>query len=235
MKRRCQRPNLRKKHKSDKTSPLSQIVKKKKNITSLHLQAVAAAPSRTDERRAQILDAVLRILSKDGLDELTFERVGTEAGMARSHVVYYFKDRNELVVSAIRFAALSANQLIESHVGGGNDWKDCLTRYVDANFDWIENNPSHATLYVLLYYLARLKPSYRALHTEIREAGTERVMRLLERSPLGSKKKQLKGMAKAIQAIITGNLVDALTTNESSVADRRKETHERVADWTKEV
>src|SRR5262245_6197204 len=59
------------------------------------------------ERKIEILKAAVGILAREGIDELTLNRVGTEVGIERSHVVYYFKSRDELVDAAVRFATLS--------------------------------------------------------------------------------------------------------------------------------
>ncbi len=207
-------------------------MKKRADISPLLYQATAAAPSKTDQRRARILEEVVRILATDGVDELTFESIGKGTGMARSHVVYYFKNRNELVIAAIRFAALSAGNIIESHLKEGKNWRDCLGRYIEGNFQWIKLYPDHATVYALLYYLASLKPSYRKLHTEIREAGTGRIEGIIETGPLHGKKKQVHVLAKAIQGLITGNLIDVMTTDQKNhFEDRRKETLQTVDAW----
>ena len=168
-------------------------------------------PSPSESRRSEILDAVMRILAKQGVDELTFERIGKEAGMARSHVVYYFQNREALVKAAIEFAAASAQGIIEAELAEGEGVDDRLRRYVRGNFEWIRRHPEHATVYTLLYYLACFKAEYRELHDGIREAGARRIERILEKGHW--KPRARRGLAKAIQAIVTGNILDVMTTN----------------------
>lgn len=210
-------------------------MKKNSEIDLLFRQAVAAAPSKTEKRRALILQTVVNLLATEGVDSLTFESVGKAANMARSHVVYYYANREELVVAAIRFAALSAAHIIEAEIergrNTGKSWKGALRGYIEGNFEWIRRYPLHANVYTLLYYLASLHPTYRSLHTEIRQAGTERIIGLLELGPPRGKK-TTRVLAKAIQGLITGNLIDVMTTNlKNNFEERRRETLDVIENW----
>lgn len=195
----------------------------------LAFEALNRAPSSSDLKRAAILNAVVKILAQEGVDELTFEKIGKRVKMARSHVVYYFPHRDELVMAAIRFAAMSASETILRHLEGADGWKKKLHRYIEGNFAWIEKNPEHATVYTLIYYLSTFKPEYRKLHSEIRRAGSERIAALLEESPARGKKRLIQSYAKAIQGIITGNLIDVMTTDQAAhLKERRQETLDSV-------
>jgi AcrR family transcriptional regulator len=198
------------------------MMAKKKEINPLNLRALRTGPTPGERKRAEILESVVAILAERGLDELTFESVGKATGMARSHVVYYFKSRDELVLAALRYCSLSAGEIIDSQVGQAKDWQDALALYVEGNFEWIRRNPAHATIYLLMYYLARLNPVYRKLHSEIRQAGADRLEAVLNTRP-GAKGSQT-ALAKAIQALVTGQLLDAMTTTKGALEERRTET-----------
>lgn len=198
-------------------------------LRNLALKVLNAEPRSSEVRRAEILEAVVEILSKEGVDELTFEKIGRRVKMARSHVVYYFPNREELVVAAIRFAAMSADATIRKHVERSHDWREELRNYIVGNFQWIGEHPAHATVYTLLYYRATYMDSYRELHSQIRDVGADRVKSILEKSPLGGKPKQIAAIAKSIQGIITGNLIDVMTTDQRPhLAQRRDETIDSV-------
>jgi len=51
-----------------------------------------------DRRRAAILEVARDVLSRDGLLAFTMERVGDEAGYARTAIYRYFSSREELIV-----------------------------------------------------------------------------------------------------------------------------------------
>ncbi|MBY0370601.1 TetR/AcrR family transcriptional regulator [bacterium] len=183
-------------------------------MDKLLLEATKTGPTRQDVRRAKILAAVMAILANEGLDELTLERVGKKVKMARSHIVYYFKSRDELVEAAVRYATLSARDLIAKHIserGESKDWRVALRRYVEGNFRWIETQPDHVAVYTLLYYLAAIKPRYRKLHEEIRKVGYDFIDSILKNADLTPARRHAAVIN--IQGVLTGNLIDATTAH----------------------
>jgi TetR/AcrR family transcriptional regulator, transcriptional repressor of bet genes len=186
-------------------------------VDELLVTAARGAPSRQDIKRAQILEAVIQILAKKGVDELTLESVGKAVGLSRSHVVYYFKSRDELIEAAVRFSTVSAKSIIQAHIGFETDWHRALEKYVEGNFVWIGTRKEHVTVYTLLYYLASFQPAYRKLHTEIRKVGYDFIYSILESSKT-IPQKRLKALTINIQGVITGNLIDCTTQTTSKIA-----------------
>ncbi len=196
---------------------------KKPEINASQLRVLGTKPSPGERKKALIMETVVAILAERGLDELTFESVGKASGMARSHVVYYYENRDELVLAALRYVSLSAGEIIDTHVAQAKDWKASLILYVEGNFEWIRRNPAHATIYLLMYYLARLNPAYRKVHADIRQAGADRIEKVLAQRE-GVRGSQ-KALAKAIQALVTGQIIDAMTTSaKGTLEERRRET-----------
>lgn len=69
-----------------------------------------APPSRKGvERKAQILDAALLIIGRDGLGGLTMRSLAAEAGIPLGALSYYFANKDELVLQA--FEAHSQREL----------------------------------------------------------------------------------------------------------------------------
>jgi len=165
-----------------------------------------------DVRKVTILQAVIELLATKGVDELTFDRIGKKVGMARSHVVYYFPNREALLEDTMRFVALTAQERVAAHLEDEKDWRKLLSRYVEANFDWVNNNRHHGTVFLLMYYEATFKKTFRSLHSDVRAAGVARIEGILKLSGHPWKDPELHELAKGIQALITGNLVDITST-----------------------
>lgn len=198
-------------------------------MDELYFLALKTTPSAQEHRRAKILQTVVEILAREGVDELTFEKIGRRAGMARSHVVYYFDNREALVTAAIQFAALSAQRIVSSSIDSQADWKAQLRACVEGNFEWIRTCPEHVTVYMLLYYLATFKKEYREMHSEIREVGAQRLEAILLKGPMRWKKKQARQVAKAIQSLISGNIIDVTTTSQyKQLTERKQQTLEQM-------
>jgi len=60
------------------------------------------------DRREQILDAAARVLSEQGVRAFTHRSVAKEAGVPLGLTTYYFKDRDELLLLAIRKARVAS-------------------------------------------------------------------------------------------------------------------------------
>ncbi len=53
-----------------------------------------------DERRAHIVDAVTKIIIRDGFDRVTMREIAAEAGYAHGAIVRYFPDKKSLLTAA---------------------------------------------------------------------------------------------------------------------------------------
>ncbi len=63
---------------------------------------------RGEERRAQVLQATLRVLAREGTRGVTHRAVAKEAGTSLRSTTYYFSSREELLVEALRHYATTA-------------------------------------------------------------------------------------------------------------------------------
>jgi transcriptional repressor BetI len=66
-----------------------------------------------DIRRKRLIDATSRVLIRDGLRFTTMSKIKKEAASSRGLVHYYFSDKQQLILSAIRYIhAQRKNELI---------------------------------------------------------------------------------------------------------------------------
>ncbi len=65
------------------------------------LRGVSTARRPTEERRQQIAEAALRIISGKGVHRLTAQELGREVGIADGTIFRHFKDKAEIVRAAI--------------------------------------------------------------------------------------------------------------------------------------
>lgn len=63
---------------------------------------------RSNNKRAAILEAALRVVEKEGANHLTIDAVAAEADLSKGGVLYHFASKKELLLGMI-------DQLIESH------------------------------------------------------------------------------------------------------------------------
>lgn len=74
-----------------------------------------------DQRREEILEAVVRVVARDGLEKATVRVIAAETGWSTGVLQHYFADKDEMMVSALRlmYERISARgeQLLEGLTG----------------------------------------------------------------------------------------------------------------------
>lgn len=73
--------------------------------------AVLAASPKPSSTRERILYAAVEILNAEGFSSLTQTRVAKKAGVRQSHITYYFRARNDLLLET---AAYACNAMLEA-------------------------------------------------------------------------------------------------------------------------
>jgi AcrR family transcriptional regulator len=57
-----------------------------------------------DERRAELLEAVWRVIARDGMEGTTIRGIAKETGWSTGVLAHYFADKDEIISSALRLA-----------------------------------------------------------------------------------------------------------------------------------
>ncbi|MBY0369324.1 TetR family transcriptional regulator [bacterium] len=168
-----------------------------------------------DERRLELIEESIRLIAAGGIEDLTFDKLGKRFGMKRSLVAYYFKSRKELFLDAVRYVTATAQAMTEKRVAEARSPEDKLFAIIQAALDWYQEHPDQGAVFLLFYFNCSHDASQREIQTEIREQGAQRMAVLL--GMLGAKrsKKRLYALAKTIQNLITGFLIDLRVTNPS--------------------
>jgi AcrR family transcriptional regulator len=192
----------------------------------IYLRLFEQKVSKGDRRKIQILEAALELIATDGFHRTNYETIGQKLGIRRSQVQYHFKDLKSLFQMVIRMISETSQAIVVEGIAAARTPEERLRAYIEGPFHWLERNPRHAHVRIVFYHLAAFDPEHRALHTESREAGLDRVRSLLADLP-GMRKAMIPQLARAIQAMITGTLVDHFTTDRpESLARLRADTVE---------
>lgn len=187
-------------------------------------------PRKSDVRRMEIVQVVVDCLAKYGVQGTTFERVGNRLKMKRSHVAYYFPDRDKMIEAAVRRVMAAGQEITAARVQSAHDGKAKLNAIVEGALEWLERYPKYATVMSLFFYLASYDKAYKKLHTELRKVGEGRIYSILQ-ILFGSQldDRALRKRARDIQAILTGNMTSWVTTNiEASLAEVKERTLESI-------
>lgn len=173
----------------------------------------------------QIIEATVNCLAVQGIETTSLEAVGKASGIARSHIIYYFKNKEELFDAAFKYVIANAQDLFVQMMESKSDPVELLEAYVDSVFLWIEKYENHARVMLLFYHCATSVPAYRKLHTELRLAARHRIVAILQQllSPKKKSAAQIEECALSIHCLLTGYGVEFLTTNSKIPLTKIKE------------
>jgi DNA-binding transcriptional regulator YbjK len=164
-----------------------------------------------EARREALLDAVLRVLEREGPGAVTHRSVAAEAGVPVSAATYYFSDLDDLYVSALKRATLEQAALASTL--SVNDLRAVAT----AMHEWAFFNRGAAIAQYELMFLAMRRDSLKA--------DAERWYRALEASidPDGEHPERTRVTALALDGLLLRMLWlgDPATVDEIEAALRQ--------------
>ncbi len=137
-------------------------------------------PSKAAERRAEIVDAFIRLVAANGLEGVTLDDVASEAGVKRAAARHFVGNRPELIAAAVEELTRRYRTTVEEAVGTAPS----IERLIDALFGrvWVHDlsDVSHA-FDALMQEAARHDPT-RVLVKQAYEVLLEEIDQALERS-----------------------------------------------------
>lgn len=135
------------------------------------------ATSRTrlskEERRSQLLDLGVRLLSTRSLDELSIDLLAEEAGISRGLLYHYFGNKHDFHEAVVRRAADDLIAQTAPPVEGEPLHR--LLVSMTAYLDYVESN--HEGYLSLVKGAAGGNETMRAIYDEARAALTDRIFR----------------------------------------------------------
>ena len=116
------------------------------------------------DKRDKILDAVIRVLGRDGISGVTMRAVSREAGVALGLMNYYFDDKVTLVGAALERVA-AADQLIvtpDAELSPRENLRVALGRIADPSFLTVD----YLAVRLHLWSLAQAEPEYSTINQQ---------------------------------------------------------------------
>lgn len=173
-------------------------------------------PSKGDQMRAEIIHTALKCIVSDGIANTGFESIAKKMGTRRSHVAYYFKDRDDILENVYRYLYRKTSTAVSSTLEEAQSPSEALERYLSSQFDWFGEEIIFLRAKVLFFYHAATHEPYRKLQAEVRSFGRKRLENILKMLPKHEKlgAKALTELADSVQSLIAGRLVFVVTTEE---------------------
>jgi AcrR family transcriptional regulator len=186
-----------------------------------------SGPTKGDLVKARIIETVIQCISRKGIEETSYESIGKALKIRRSHVAYYFKDRDEMIELAVKYITSTAQALTVTRLQEETKPEKQVLAIVDGAFDWAEKHPDQVAVLLLFYHYCCFNKKYRAMMALIRNAGTERLTAVLGQMRASSGVGH-RLTAKMVQAIIFGSLFEFFGTHDKSEVRKLQEIRRAV-------
>ena len=164
--------------------------------------------------KERIVRSAIRCIAEKGIEETSFEAIGKPLGIGRSHVAYHFKDKGDIIRTAIQFVIAQGQALTVERIAAAGDararcapsWKPFSIGRMATPMPW---------RCTCSFYYCTIHEDYRATRCHSPHGG-EAPGHGLEARPQIAKGKgdeDLFDLAKSLQYLGFGALVDVLTTS----------------------
>lgn len=92
-----------------------------------------ARPSNTDERRGEIVEAMLRVMARRGYAKASVAAVAEEAGLTPGLLHYHFRNKEQILLALIDRLAGTARQRFERRAARAKTARAKVAAWIDAH------------------------------------------------------------------------------------------------------
>jgi AcrR family transcriptional regulator len=93
------------------------------------------------ERRAEIIAAAIRVLSRDGLAETTTRKIAAEAGLNQATLRYYFGSKDDLLFAVLQDMMRMTREITFESTRMGKGVRETLSESIRAFWTHVEEMP----------------------------------------------------------------------------------------------
>jgi len=179
--------------------------------------------SKSDLRRLDILNGAIKTYSRIDIKYVSYEDIGREAKASSALIQHYFPDKKDLLLIAMKLVRGQFQQLVIDSMVNEQKPLAIMEKYVRGTFRWLEVSPQHVQAWFFFLYLCGMDEGLRKTHLELTEMGQVRITEILRigvETKVFHPKLPLPVLAKQIQKVITGGLIEVKTEAGSSALKR---------------
>lgn len=165
---------------------------------------------KSTQKRELILGAALECFSTKGLSKTTLSEIAKLANMGASHILYHFKNTDEIFEELINRMFKEAQARSKEYSKKATTSNEKLEAYTHAMFDWLFSNKSYQKLLMQFYSESFYNVKLKSLRQKIHNSALDYFDLLL-----GDKNK-----ARIAQNLLTGSLIEFSTDHSHDVRIR---------------
>lgn len=175
-----------------------------------------------DERRRQLIEAAVRVISREGTARATTRRIAAEANAPLASLHYSFRNKEELFHAVIEHCQLLTVEQFREHAPPEGGLTVAVHALIEQFRDWTEAEPEFQIAQFELMFWARRTPSARDFTSQIYREYRDLISGILEPSAGGEYSEvEIGRLATHIMAVTDGMMLQiiALGTEGPSPAD----------------
>ena len=182
-------------------------------------------PTKGELKKLEIISSTIECIATIGFEKITYQVIADKLGTTRAHIAYHYSDKSEMIKACVHYIFSHYHTILVERLNQAEDNEEVLFTYVESPFVWAQDNPNELAVMILFYYLCLVDDDYRKMHYDLREAGTTRIMQILTHNcKLEIRAYEVENLAKQIQNLVSGAILDATTTDSRSIKKAKEET-----------
>lgn len=176
---------------------------------------------RGERRRAQLLDATLRVIASRGLTAVTHRSVAAEAGIPSGTTTYYFASKDELIEACLQHAADEEIAELEARAAQIDPAALAPAQWAAELVEWLSDElRGRARQRLLARYQLQLEAAHRPQLGAIYDRWTRAAFRLAERLLAAAGSEAPAADAVIVLAAVDGMRLNQLSRPEGSLSPR---------------
>ena len=165
------------------------------------------------DRKEKIVNAAIELFIEHGAAFTKLNDVAKKAKVPAPLIHYYFKDIEDLHMEIIVKAMNHIKEYsLREAVKVSHDPMLMMKEYIKGPLLWAHDHPDLMSIWMYFYYMASFSEKFKALDTQIRVTGRERIsMMIYQGIEKGvfkiAPKDSVKDLAQEVQAIMSGQTI----------------------------
>ncbi len=174
-------------------------------------------PSNTEQRKQEIVDALLRVMAERGYEKASIQAIAKEAGLAPGLIHYHFKTKQEILLALVHWIASSATKRLEIKDEDVFDPWDKLSSFINARLATGETDlPEVVSAWVVIAGESIRQPEIKEIYQGLIKRQLELLNQLIADVWEGksTKSKEVVHLSAIVIATMEGAFQLSVTANE---------------------
>lgn len=171
--------------------------------------------SKSELTRLRLIKAAIKIFSKKGFENGSFEEIAKLAKLSPTAPFYYFKTKDNLMEEIQSYISSHSSEVVKKYLEVSQNSVDKLRSHFIGNLTWAMENQDEVHLTLFMYYRASFSKKWATLNLAALLIARKKIETILQE---GVEKKEitlplgLKTTTELLHDALLGSLLNLMTT-----------------------